>query len=154
MNSGNEKGPFDVIKNPSRIELAKTGAKLESGTSLLWNTSIAMGHTHIKYLPDSQFLSLSVPAPISYYKHYCRTHYLTLHGHMLNILWFILWNNILREILWELSRQNFEMNLCWSSSHYCIEILKLFTLRECWLQLFWFFLHMQASHNFLMWFIW
>ena len=35
MNNENTKGPFDVIKNPSRIELAKTGAKLESGTSLL-----------------------------------------------------------------------------------------------------------------------
>ena len=86
MHNKHEKGTFDTIKNPSRIQLENTGVKPESRPTLLRNTSTCMVHMHIIDLTDSHFQPLSAPSQISCYKHYCRTNYLSLHGCELNIL--------------------------------------------------------------------
>jgi len=63
-------GLFEVRKILSRIQFANLGTKSESGPSLLRSSSIAMGHIHIKNLPQEQYDALTSLGPISCYKHF------------------------------------------------------------------------------------
>ena len=66
------KGAFEVIKTPSRMQMANMGAKPETGPSMLRNASLCMGHAHLKNLPDDQYALLCEPAPVSCYKYFRR----------------------------------------------------------------------------------
>ena len=66
------KGAFEVVKAPGRMQIANMGTKPESGPAILRNSSLSMGHIHIKDLPEEQFIMLCSPVPISCYAYFRR----------------------------------------------------------------------------------
>lgn len=66
------KGAFEVVKVGARIQPANMGAKPEVGPALLRNSSICMGHIHVRDMPEDQYAILTSAHPISCYKHFRR----------------------------------------------------------------------------------
>ena len=70
LNHEHGNGLFATKSMPSRIKCANIGAKPESGPHLMRSSSIAMGHSHIRQLPQEQYDQLTSIAPLSYYTHF------------------------------------------------------------------------------------
>ena len=66
------KGSFTVVHHLTRIQFANMGTKPESGPALLRNSSLCMGHVHLKDLPLEHYNELCKPTPISCYKYFQR----------------------------------------------------------------------------------
>ena len=58
-------GLFEATSIPYRIQFANTCTKPESGPRLMRSSSIAMGHSHIRQLPQEPYDQLTSIAPLS-----------------------------------------------------------------------------------------
>ena len=72
MHNEQAKGIFEVVHVGTRIQMANMGTKPETGLALLRNSSLCMGHIHLKDLPADQHAALIAPHPISCYNNFRR----------------------------------------------------------------------------------
>lgn len=72
MHNEQSKGVFEVFQVGTRIQMANMGTKPETGPALMRNSSLCMGHVHLKDLPEDQYRILSEPHPISCYGYFRR----------------------------------------------------------------------------------
>ena len=72
MQNEQTKGIFEVVQVGTRIKMANMGIKPETVPALLRDSSLFMGHIHLKDLPADQHAALIGPHPISCYNHFRR----------------------------------------------------------------------------------